>query len=107
MPRRREAIADYVLDNWVMLVIGSSSPLLGHAVASFPMDRTYDGEVFEACSLMFPGSVPALDNRDTISNRTRRHCVFRVDGEPRCRRAVQVAVCETSERSVLSYWWCW
>ena len=51
---------------------------------------------------MFPGSVLALDDRDTISNRTRRHCVLRVDGVPRCRPAVQVAVCDASGRSVLA-----
>lgn len=53
-------------------------------------------EVFETCSLMFPVLVLALDDRDTISNRTRRHCVLCIDGMPRCRPAVQVAVRETS-----------
>jgi len=46
------------------------------------------GEVREACSLMLPGSMPALDHRDAIGNRTRRHGVLRVDGVPRCRQAV-------------------
>ena len=56
---------------------------------------------------MFPGSVLALDDQDTISNRTRRHRVLRMNDVPRCRRAVQVAVCDVSERSVLSFVWCW
>lgn len=52
-------------------------------------------------------SVLAVGHRDTIGNRTRRHCVLHVDGVLLCLRAVEVAVCDASEMSYLSYGWCW
>jgi hypothetical protein len=52
-------------------------------------------------------SALALDNLGAISDRTRRKRVLCVDGVPRCRQAVEVAVFDASERYFLSYGWCW
>ena len=56
-------------------------------------------ELFEACSLMFAGAVLALGNRDTISSRTRRHGVLRIDGVLR----LSASCASGSMRSVLKF----